>query len=110
MIKYLQDDLLGTVEVDVAELMRQPNTPHRLTTAFKDKDNRNPGELEYTVGYYPKASPAGEGLAPTEVPDAMKQTEEFKKARAGTLTDLEAAVEICPPRPDSLTGILSIQV
>lgn len=67
------------------------------------------GSVEYTMGYYSKATP-GRSDASTEIPQEILDRDDFKKARKGTLTDLEAAVAVTPPPEDYLSGILGIQV
>ncbi|KLO20621.1 hypothetical protein SCHPADRAFT_841783 [Schizopora paradoxa] len=109
------DDMMGFVEIDVLDLMRNKNEPTRRITPLSspDSDGR-PGSLEYTVGFYEKMAPneklSTDGLDPA-IPEDLKQHDpDFREARAVALNDLEAAVLVTPPDPQWPSGILSVQV
>ena len=106
--------MLGVVEVDVVDLIRDHSTPHRRRQALSHPHSKKiPGTLEYTVGYYAKRLPT-ESLRSTGndpgIPKDLQDKPEFKPAREAAMNDLEAAVLVTPPDPEWPTGILSVQV
>ncbi|EPQ51591.1 hypothetical protein GLOTRDRAFT_117939 [Gloeophyllum trabeum ATCC 11539] len=108
------DDMMGFVEVDIIDLMREKNTPVRRWTPLASPDDQSrPGEIEYTVGYYSKMAPntsmKTDGSDPG-IPEDLKNEPAFQQARAVALNDLEAAVLCTPPDPAWPSGILSVQV
>ncbi|KAH8119808.1 hypothetical protein DFH11DRAFT_1837886 [Phellopilus nigrolimitatus] len=109
------DDMMGFVEIDVLDLMRNKNTPTRRVSPLTSPDSESrPGSIEYTVGYYAKMVPNSklvtDGTDPAVPEDLKKHDPDFQEARAVALNDLEAAVLITPPDPDWPSGIISIQV
>lgn len=109
-----QDDLLGIVDHDIADLVRNHGKPFRRREHLSHPHNKHvPGEFEYTVGYYGKLPPTHSlrtsGVDPG-IPEDLRDNPEFKQARAVALNDLEAAVLVTPPDPEWPSGILSIQV
>ncbi|KZT64142.1 hypothetical protein DAEQUDRAFT_718539 [Daedalea quercina L-15889] len=108
------DDMLGFHEIDVVELIRQRGKPIRRISPLSSPDShQRPGSIEYTVGYYGKLLPnstlSTDGADPG-IPDDLRQSPEFREARAVALNDLEAAVLTTPPDHDWVSGILSVQV
>ncbi|TFK47367.1 hypothetical protein OE88DRAFT_1666098 [Heliocybe sulcata] len=108
------DDMMGFVEVNITDLIRNKNKPVRRWTPLASPDDESrPGEIEYTVGYYSKLPPNSafktDGHDPG-IPDDLKDDPAFQQARAVALNDLEAAVLCTPPDPEWPSGILSVQV
>ena len=106
--------MMGFVEMDVVDLIRQRGKPVRRVSPLSSPDSQDrPGCLEYTVGYYGKLPPNKElstdGSDPS-LPEDLRDKPEFKDARAVALNDLEAAVLVTPPDPDWPSGLLSVQV
>ncbi|KAI0822359.1 hypothetical protein BC628DRAFT_1364753 [Trametes gibbosa] len=108
------DDMMGFVEIDIVDLIRERGKPTRRVSLLSSPDSKDrPGSLEYTVGYYGKVPPnhalQTDGSDPS-LPDDLRQRPEFKNARAVALNDLEAAVLVTPPDPQWPSGLLSMQV
>ncbi|KIJ54345.1 hypothetical protein M422DRAFT_73809 [Sphaerobolus stellatus SS14] len=108
------DDMLGLVEMDIAERIKNKNTSIRKVSTFESPDGKKrPGTIEFTMGYYekmwPNSSLKTDGSDPG-IPEELRNEPEFKDARATALNDLEAAVLVTPPDPEYPTGILSIQI
>ncbi|EIN08704.1 hypothetical protein PUNSTDRAFT_133889 [Punctularia strigosozonata HHB-11173 SS5] len=108
------DDMMGIVNVDILELMREKGKPFRRISHLDSPDSEHRrGSIEYTVGYYgktwPNATLKTDGSDPA-IPLEFKQSNDFKEARATALNDLEAAVLVTPPDPAWPSGILSVQV
>ncbi|KZT54274.1 hypothetical protein CALCODRAFT_557073 [Calocera cornea HHB12733] len=109
------DDVLGTVEMDITEMIRHRGKAFRRCMALQgtDKGTKMPGELEFTVGFYGKVPPTTalktDGADPG-IPEDLKDKPEFKEARATALSDLEAAVLVTPPDPAYPSGLLSVQI
>jgi len=112
------DDMMGFVEVDLADLMRQKGTPVRRISPLVSPDSQDrPGTLEYTVGYYAKTWPnpalKTDGSDPN-IPEDLKTAPEFQrdqaKSKATALNKLEAAVLVTPPDTKWPSGILGVQV
>ncbi|RPD52908.1 hypothetical protein L226DRAFT_617720 [Lentinus tigrinus ALCF2SS1-7] len=108
------DDMLGFVEIDIVDLIRQRGKPVRRVSPLSSPDSQSrPGSLEYTVGYYGKVPP-NKGLmtdgSDPRLPDDLRKRPEFKDARSVALNDLEAAVLVTPPDEEWPSGLLSMQV
>ncbi|KAH9847036.1 hypothetical protein C2E23DRAFT_850404 [Lenzites betulinus] len=108
------DDMMGFVEIDIVDLIRERGKPTRRVSPLTSPDSKDrPGSLEYTVGYYGKVPPnkalTTDGSDPS-LPDDLRERPEFKDARAVALNDLEAAVLVTPPDPEYPSGLLSVQV
>lgn len=110
--------MLGFVEVDLADLMRQKGNPVRRISPLVSPDSQDrPGTLEYTVGYYgkmwPNPSLKSDGSDPN-IPEDLKEAPEFQrdqaKSKATALNELEAAVLVTPPDTKWPSGILGVQV
>ncbi|KAG9120814.1 hypothetical protein FRC07_003540 [Ceratobasidium sp. 392] len=124
------DDVLGTVEIDIATLIKNKNQSRRSVEQIKGEK----GTLEFTVGFYEKVAPNPafradrwkksladhpdkdeNDVKPSDVsPDSTNRDrpandDEFIRPD-DALNDIEAAVMTCAPDPDLPTGILSIQV
>ncbi|KAI0634023.1 hypothetical protein C8Q77DRAFT_721518 [Trametes polyzona] len=109
-----QDDMMGFVEIDIVDLIRERGKPTRRVSPLSSPDSQDrPGSLEYTVGYYGKVPPnralSTDGSDPS-LPDDLRARPEFKDAHAVALNDLEAAVLVTPPDPAWPSGLLSVQV
>ncbi|KAG8801865.1 hypothetical protein FRC16_010933 [Serendipita sp. 398] len=108
--RFTADDLVGEVEIDVAELMSKHNQATRKTVSMlQPTSNKESGTIEYTIGFFSKLAPGSTSSA-TEIPQDILEKDVFKKARKSTLTDLEAAVAVTPPPDDFVSGILGIQL
>ncbi|KAG8802944.1 hypothetical protein FRC17_006310, partial [Serendipita sp. 399] len=108
--RFTADDLIGRVEIDVAELMGKHNEATRKVVAMRQSGtNKESGTVEYTIGFFSKLAPGSTNSA-TEIPQEILEKDSFKKARQSALTDLEAAVAITPPPDDFVSGILGIQL
>ncbi|KAL1939462.1 hypothetical protein VTO73DRAFT_10018 [Trametes versicolor] len=108
------DDMMGYVEIDIVDLLRERGKPTRRVSPLTSPDSQDrPGSLEYTVGYYGKLPPnkglTTDGSDPS-LPDDLRERPEFKDARAVALNDLEAAVLVTPPDPEWASGLVSVQV
>ncbi|KAG8739889.1 hypothetical protein FRC10_005023 [Ceratobasidium sp. 414] len=123
------DDVLGTVEIDIATLIKNKNQSRRSAEQIKgDK-----GALEFTVGFYEKEAPNPAFRAPkwkkslAEHPDKVgndnnpdlspdstddsRPVDDNEYIRPdNALNDIEAAVITCAPDPGLPSGILFIQV
>ncbi|KAI0050335.1 hypothetical protein FA95DRAFT_1555850 [Auriscalpium vulgare] len=109
------DDMMGFAEIDIIDLMRHKNEAHRRISHLISPDTSNrPGTVEYTAGYYAKMPP-NESLKTAGhdpgIPEDLRASEEFKEARDTALSDLEAAVLVCPPDPhEYVSGVVGVQV
>ena len=138
--KYTADDDLGRVEVGLKELMHSPKTKNQMCDRedrfmAEDPDERMPGTLSWSVGYYAKTRISDEQLSKQKVDDSISTKEELKKKvsdtaekklREATAYDESKEINqqkvqdykeqedalICTSPPDSRhpTGILSIQI
>ncbi|CAE6406868.1 unnamed protein product [Rhizoctonia solani] len=122
------DDVLGTVDIDIATLIHKKNQSFRSIEPI----TRGEGSLEFTVGFYEKADPnpafraekwkrklpkpeesrsdeSAEPSSNSTDTDGPLDDEEIMRPD-GALNDLEAAVMTCAPDPDLPSGILLIQV
>ncbi|KAI5121834.1 hypothetical protein M0805_003268 [Coniferiporia weirii] len=106
------DDMMGYVEVDILDLMRNTNNPTRRISPLTGTDAES--TLDYTVGYYAKMAPndrlTTDGSDPAIPEDLKHHDPDFQEARAVALDALEAAVLVTPPDPDWPSGILSVQI
>ncbi|KAG8702280.1 hypothetical protein FRC08_003588 [Ceratobasidium sp. 394] len=124
------DDVLGTVEIDIATLIKNKNQSSRSVEQIKGEK----GTLEFTVGFYEKAAPnpafraakwkkslaehpdkgkndnKPPGLSPDSTDDNRPADDDEYIRPDNALNDLEAAVITCAPDPDLPSGILSIQI
>ncbi|CAE6476050.1 unnamed protein product [Rhizoctonia solani] len=122
------DDVLGTVDIDLATLIHKKNQSFRSIEPVSG----GKGSLEFTVGFYEKADPnpafraekwkkklpapeEGQSNKPTNLsPDSTNADrppdDEDIIRPDSALNDLEAAVMTCAPDPELPSGILSIQV
>ncbi|CAL1709607.1 unnamed protein product [Somion occarium] len=108
------DDMLGTAEIEIVDLVRNRGKPVRKVSSLASPDlAHRPGSVEYTVGYYGKIPPPShlktDGADPG-IPEDLRDKAEFKEARAVALDELESSVLTTPPDPEWPSGILSIQV
>ncbi|KAF7309714.1 Meiotically up-regulated 190 protein [Mycena indigotica] len=130
------DDLLGTVEVNLNELMEDSKTLNRMssrTDSFTDIEGRKqlPGELRWECGYFAKTSleqhlaQKGESLDELKA-DVERQTErELREAdsiQKNAKEDIEnqkrvklkdrgdEIIAACPPTDEWPSGILSVMV
>ncbi|KAI0057306.1 hypothetical protein BV25DRAFT_1973301 [Artomyces pyxidatus] len=109
------DDMMGFVEVDIIEFIRNKNTAHRRIVHLSSPDSSDrPGTIEFTAGYYPKMHPdtslktAGHDPG---IPEDLRESNDFKEERDTALSDLEAAVLVCPPdAKEWVSGIVGVQV
>ena len=106
--------MLGYQDIEIVDLIRQKGKASRHVAHLSSPDSEErPGSIEYTVGYYGKVPPndslSTDGSDPS-LPDDLRQSPEFKEARAVSLNDLEAAVLVTPPDPAWPSGVLSVQV
>ncbi|GAB1526060.1 hypothetical protein RhiTH_009226 [Rhizoctonia solani] len=120
------DDVLGTVDIDIATLIRKKNQSFRSIEPI----TKGEGSLEFTVGFYEKTDPnpsfraekwkrklpspeetrSNEPVDTSDSTDANGPHDEEIIRPDNALNDLEAAVMTCAPDPDLPSGILSIQV
>jgi len=138
--KHTADDDLGRVEVDLKELMHSPKTKNQLFDRedrfrAQDPQEKMPGTLSWSVGYYAKTRITGEQLAHQTEDENIATKEDLKqqvsKAAENKLREATAHDEskelgqqkaqdykerenalICssPPDPEYPSGILSIQI
>ncbi|KAJ1302770.1 hypothetical protein OPQ81_003079 [Rhizoctonia solani] len=122
------DDVLGTVDIDIATLIHKKNQSFRSIEPVSG----GKGSLEFTIGFYEKADPnpafraekwkktlpnpnPQQSNKPTNLsPDSTNadrppDDEEIIRPN-NALNDLEAVVMTCAPDPELPSGILSIQV
>lgn len=108
------DDLQGSIQVDIFELMRQKNRVSRFQDViFADDKVHAGGKLEFTIGYFEKVAPNEEMRTDGEdplIPEDIKDYPEMRDKREIALSELEDAVLHCPPDPEYPSGILSIQI
>ena len=138
--KHTADDDLGRVEVDLKELMHSLATKNKMCDREdrfmgEEADERMPGTLTWSVGYFSKARITDEQLKNQKVDDNISNREDLKKnvskmvekkMREATAHDESKETNqqkvqdykeqedalICASPPDSHypTGILSIQI
>ena len=138
--KRTADDDLGRVEVDLKELMHSPKTKNQMCDredrfTAEEADERMPGTLSWSVGYYSKTRITEQQLSKQNVDEDVNTKEELKnkvsemaekKLREATAHDESKEINqqkvqdykeqedalICASPPDSQypTGILSIQI
>ncbi|CEL56149.1 Meiotically up-regulated gene 190 protein OS=Schizosaccharomyces pombe (strain 972 / ATCC 24843) GN=mug190 PE=1 SV=1 [Rhizoctonia solani AG-1 IB] len=127
--RFTADDVLGTVDIDIATLIHRKNQSFRSIEPI----TKGEGSLEFTVGFYEKAHPnpafraekwkrklskpeEGESNetskpSPDSIDmDGSSEDDEEIIRPDNVLNDLEAAVMTCAPDPELPSGILSIQV
>lgn len=138
--RWTADDDLGRVEIDLKELMRNPDSHNKMLDredrfTAQDPDEEMPGTLTWAVGYFDKTSITPKQLEQQDfnreikTKDELKQhvsdtaerklreankpadDEEVKQQKAQDYAELEASM-ICaaPPCQDKPSGILSIQI
>ncbi|KAL5640344.1 hypothetical protein ACGC1H_007571 [Rhizoctonia solani] len=122
------DDVLGTVDIDIATLIKKKNQSFRSIEPVSGGQ----GNLEFTIGFYEKAdpntafraekwkktllNPDEEGsnkptnLSPDSTDADRPPDDEGIIRPDNALNNLEAAVMTCAPDPELPSGILSIQV
>ncbi|EIW58918.1 uncharacterized protein TRAVEDRAFT_48061 [Trametes versicolor FP-101664 SS1] len=81
-ILLVDDDMMGYVEIDTVDLLRERGKPTRHVSPLTSPDSQDrPGSLEYTVGYYGKLPPnkglTTDGSDPS-LPDDLRERPEFK--------------------------------
>lgn len=138
--KYTADDDLGRVEVDVRELMHSEKTKNKMCDredrfVGEDPDEKMPGSVQWSVGYFEKTQITEEQLAKqTEDPNiktiedlkkqvsesaehklreatAQNESKEIKQQKQEDFKEREDALIISAPPPnDHLSGIFSIQI
>ncbi|KAF2454938.1 meiotically up-regulated gene 190 protein [Lineolata rhizophorae] len=137
--RFTADDDLGRIEVDLKELMRNPNSNGRMwdrQDGFRSltAGEGMPGQLEWSVGYYSKVrildSQLAEQTADPDVKnmDQLKQkvyedgerklreakkdeSSEIEQQKKQDLKEHQDALLIsCPPPEEYPSGILSIQI
>lgn len=138
--KYTADDDLGRVEVDIRELMYSDKTKNKMCDredrfVGEDPDEKMPGSVQWSVGYFEKTKITGEQLAKQTEDPNIKTTEDLKKQvsetaehklREATAQDEskeikqqkqedfkereDALIISSPPPNDHLSGIFSIQI
>lgn len=94
--------------------MRHKNEPHRRIAHLTSPDSSDrPGTVEFTIGYFGKLAPSEahktSGVDPG-IPEDLRESNEFKEAKDVALNDLEAAVLVCPPDEEWVSGIVGVQV
>ncbi|KAI3325307.1 hypothetical protein HD806DRAFT_492604 [Xylariaceae sp. AK1471] len=138
--KWTADDDLGRVEVDLKDLMQNPETSNRI----KDREDRftgedieeeMPGSLAWSVGYFAKTRITKQQLETQTVNENIRTVHDLKKhvseasenklreagkpsgddevqqQKAQDYKELENAMIIsAPPSNDFVSGILSIQI
>ncbi|KIM32455.1 hypothetical protein M408DRAFT_219185 [Serendipita vermifera MAFF 305830] len=108
--RFTADDMIGHVDIDVAEVMSKHNTAVRRVVPMQEPlSSKESGTMEFTLGFYSKVTP-GCNESTSEIPQQILDSDGYKKARKSTLTDLEAAVAVTPPPEEFLSGILGIQL
>lgn len=138
--KHSADDDLGRVEVDLKELMHNEKTKNRMLDredrfTGENPDEKMPGTLSWSIGYYGKARITDEQLANQTEDPSIKTRDDLKthvsetaenKLREATAHDETKEINqqkvqdykehenalICASSPDSNypSGILSIQI
>jgi Ca2+-dependent lipid-binding protein len=108
------DDVQGSIEIEIFELLRKKNTVSRQSFEVTKSGSQDAcGRLEFTIGYYDKLSPSDkfktDGSNP-QIPDDLKDYPEIKGTKATTLSELEELVMRCSPDPEYPSGLLSIQI
>ncbi|QRV80408.1 C2 domain-containing protein [Ceratobasidium sp. AG-Ba] len=124
------DDVLGTVEIDIATLIKNKNRSSRRIEPVQGEK----GTLEFTVGFYEKEAPnpafraakwkksiaenqdgnknnnKPPDLSPDSTSDERSADDDEYIRPDNALNDLEAAVMTCAPDPELPSGIISIQI
>jgi hypothetical protein len=82
--KYTADDDLGRVEVDLKELMHSPKTKNQMCDREdrfmgEEEDEKMPGTLSWSVGYYSKTRITEVQLKRQKVDDEVSTKEDLKK-------------------------------
>lgn len=113
------DDVLGVVQVDLLQLMRNGGKVTRrceeLAPPKGKSEGKSRGSVEFTVGFFGKRPPneelrtdgADPGL-PRE--EALRADLARAETRATALNKLEDAVLHCPPDPAWPCGVVSVYV
>jgi hypothetical protein len=138
--KYTADDDLGRVEVDLKELMHNEKTKNRMCEREdrlmgQDADEKMPGTISWSVGYYTKVGITDEQLADQTYDEEIRSKEDLKIAvsksaerklrearshdehkeldqqKAQDYKEHEDAL-LCasPPTSEYISGVLSIQI
>lgn len=138
--KWTADDDLGRVEVDLKELMHNPDTHNKMKDredrfTGQDKDEKMAGTLEWSVGYFSKVRITERQLAQQNVDENIRSREqlhqhvselsanklreagkgpdddELHQQRVQDYAELEDSMIIsAPPSQDFVSGILSVQI
>ncbi|ROW03012.1 hypothetical protein VMCG_05674 [Cytospora schulzeri] len=138
--KYTADDDLGRVEVDLKELMHNPESHNRMQDREDGFTGQDPGEkmagsLQWSVGYFSKVRITDKALEQQTVDDKIRTKDQLKdhvaelsasKLReAGKASDddelhqqhVQDYAEIednmivsAPPSQEFISGILSVQI
>lgn len=110
--------MLGYVEVDILELVKDKNKAHRRIGHLISPEKRDrPGKIEFTVGYYAKLPPNPRarkepGDAPgrdpglpedLNVPDPDNQD-------STAIGNIEKTVLRCPLDDEWVSGLLAVQI
>ncbi|KAI8624744.1 hypothetical protein F5Y19DRAFT_453090 [Xylariaceae sp. FL1651] len=138
--KWTADDDLGRVEVDLKDLMRNPETSNRIQDredrfTGQDIEEKMPGSLVWSVGYFAKCRITAQELEAQTVNENIRTKESLKKhvsdtaenklreagkpstddevkqQKAQDYKELECAMIIsAPPSGEFVSGILSVQI
>lgn len=138
--KWTADDDLGRVEVDLKELMHNPDTQNKMKDredrfTGQDPDEKMPGSLEWSVGYFSKVKITEKELQKQTVDrdirtrDQLRQhisdmaanklreagksddDDELHQQRAQDYAEMEGnMIASAPPSQEYVSGILSIQI
>ncbi|KAI1768006.1 hypothetical protein GGR53DRAFT_479491 [Hypoxylon sp. FL1150] len=135
--KWSADDDLGRVEVDLKSLMKTPNKLQDREDRFagEDHDERMPGSLTWSVGYFSKMRITSVELEQQTIDEEIRtkeqlsqhiselsehklreagkpsDDEELKQQKAQDYRELEEAMIVsAPPSTEFVSGILSVQI
>ncbi|KAI2621598.1 hypothetical protein GGR54DRAFT_599125 [Hypoxylon sp. NC1633] len=135
--KWSADDDLGRVELDLKCLMKSPNKFEDREDRFsgQDPDERMPGSLAWSVGYFPKMRITSTELEQQTIDeeirtkDQLKQhisrladrklreagkpsdDDELKQQKTQDYKEMEEAMIIsAPPSEEFVSGVLSVQI
>ncbi|GAA6035910.1 hypothetical protein JCM8097_005158 [Rhodosporidiobolus ruineniae] len=110
------DDLVGRIEVPIADLMLKPNEMQHRTDklmGFENADSMS-GTLTWSVAYYEKVKLKPELKKKAGIdhnlPKELQDHPELKVEEQKTDTPEEADVQRTPPDPDYPAGILSVVI
>ncbi|KAI0037069.1 hypothetical protein K488DRAFT_39722 [Vararia minispora EC-137] len=114
------DDMMGIVELDILEFVRNKNEAHCRIAHLQSPDTRKrPSSIKITLGYYAKLPPNPEarkdknhkiGRDPGLTEDLNIDDPEVASEDSSSIGDVEKAVLRCPPDDEWVSGILSVQV